>query len=97
MASAPRATPSLRSPARSGGDEGGGGVEQDNVAACAFDAGEHVVEQSLIGFDIAAGEVGEGCARQTGHLRRYARAFERGFGAGFGFNDRGRLLTHLSL
>ena len=82
MASAPRATPSLRSPARPGGDEGGGGVEQDDVAACAFDAGDHVVEQRLIGFDVAAGELGEGGARQTGHLRRDARGFERGLPPG---------------
>ena len=40
-----------------GGDEGGGGVEEDDVAARAWDAGEDVVEVGGVGGDISAGEL----------------------------------------
>ena len=32
-------------------DQRGGGVEQDNVAARAGNAGEHVIEQRLVGLE----------------------------------------------
>ncbi len=70
-----------------GGDQGCGGVQQDDVAARAGDAGEHVVEQSLVGGDVAAGELIEGGAGQPGHLRGDAGGVQGGFAAGLGFLD----------
>ena len=51
-----------------GGDKRRRGVEQDNVAARAGNAGEHVVEQSFVGGHVAAGELvdcGAGQARPS--------------------------------
>src|SRR5208337_639355 len=50
------------------GDEDGGGVEQDYVAARAGDAGKHVIEQCFVGFDVAAGEVIDCGALKAGHF-----------------------------
>ena len=79
MASAPMATPCFEIAGEAGGDEHGGGVEQNDVAARAGNAGEHVIEQRFVGGHIAAGELIDCGAGKAGHLRRDARGFELRF------------------
>ena len=62
-----------------GGDEDGGGVEQNNVASRAGNAGDHVIEQRFVGGHISAGELIDCGAGKAGHLRRDARGFELRF------------------
>ena len=88
IASAPIAytfSQALSSEAR--GDEGCGGIEQDDVAASALDSGKDVVEESTVGFDVAADKVLQFCAGKAGHFGSDASGFEVWFGAGFGLFD----------
>ena len=71
-----------------GGYQGGGGVEQHNVAAGAGDAGENVIEKSGVGGDVAADKLIEGHAGQAGHLGSDAGGFQGGL-TGFGLLDAG--------
>lgn len=72
----------------SGGDEDGGRVEQDDLAAGSGDAGEDVVEEGAVGGDVAAGELVECGAGEAGHFGGDAGGFELGL-AGVVFEDAG--------
>ena len=69
------------------GYEGGGGVEEDDVAARAGDAGEDVVEVGGVGGDVPTGELVERGAGQAGHFWGDAGGFEGGRLAGLGLFD----------
>ena len=69
------------------GDKGSGGIEQDDVAASAGNAGEDVVEVGGVGGDVSAGELVESRAGQAGHFGRDAGGFEGGLLAGFSLFD----------
>ncbi len=69
------------------GDQGGGGVEEDNVAASAGDSGEDVVEVGGVGGDVTAGELIKRGAREAGHFRSSACAFDGRWLAGLGLFD----------
>ena len=86
MASAPMATPCFRSPARPAATRTAAALSRTTVATRAGNAGEHVVEQRLVGGDVAAGELIDCGAGQAGHLRRDARGLQLRL-AGFGFLD----------
>ncbi len=69
------------------GYEGGGGVEEDDVAARAGDAGEDVVEVGGVGGDVSTGELVESGASQAGHFGGDASGFEGRRLAGLGLFD----------
>ena len=64
-----------------GCDQGCGSVEEHDVAMRTGDAGDHVIEERCVGFDVAAGELAKllGCgAGQPGHFRRDTGRFHGG-------------------
>ncbi len=66
-----------------GGYQGGGGIQENNVAAGAGNAGKDVVEQGRIQLHVAPAELVESGARQASHFGSDAGGFERrrpGFG-----------------
>ena len=75
MASALMATPCFKIAGKAGGNQNCCCVEHDDFATRAGNASEHIVEQSLVGGDVAAGELIDCGARKAGHLRRDARGF----------------------